>query len=54
MVLFDGMIADTESNKKLSPIVFVLKRKKTCFVHLLLYYSLISKSLKLRCKATQS
>ena len=29
LIVFDDMIADMESNKKLSPIIIVFKRKKT-------------------------
>ena len=46
--MFDGVKADIEANEKLSTIVSVLKRKKTCFVHLFLYCNLISKCLKLQ------
>ena len=48
LIVFDDMIADMESNKKLSPLVteLILKEKNSIF-GLFLYHSLISKCLKL-------
>ena len=48
LIVFDDMIADMESNKKLSPLVteLILKEKNSIFC-LFLYHSLISKCLKL-------
>ena len=50
LIVFDDMIADMESNKKLSPIVYKLFLRgslKTQKFHLFLHHNLISKSLKL-------
>ena len=46
--MFDDMIADMESNKKLSPIgtELFLRGRKSIF-HLFLHHNLISKYLKL-------
>ena len=43
--MFADMIADMESNKKLSPEVneLILRGRKRFFIHLLLYHYLISK-----------
>ena len=48
LIVLHDMIADMESNKKLSPIVteLFLRGKKTQY-HLFLYHNLISKCLKL-------
>ena len=48
LIVLDDMIADMESNKKLSPIVteLFLRGKKTQY-YLFLYHNLISKCLKL-------
>ena len=48
LIVFDDIIGDIESNKKLSPIVIELffKRNKTIFC-LFLYHNLILKCLKL-------
>ena len=51
--MFDDMIADMESNKKLSPIVYKLFLRgslKTQKFHLFLHHNLISKSLKYKTK----
>ena len=49
LIVFDNMIADTESNKKLSPIVTeLLLRGKRLNISLFLYHSLISRCLKLK------
>ena len=48
LIVFDDMIADTESNKKLSPIVSELfLRGRNSIFHLFLFHNLISKCLKL-------
>ena len=48
LIVFDNMIADTESNKKLSPIVTeLLLRGKRLNISLFFYISLISRCLKL-------
>ena len=48
LIVFGGMIADMEADKKLSPIVteLFLSGKKSMF-HLFLYHNLFSKCLKL-------
>ena len=48
LIVFDDMIADMESNKKLSPIVtYMFLRKENSILHLFLYHSLILKCLNL-------
>ena len=48
VLVFDDMIADMESNKKLSPIVTeLLLRERKLKISLLLYHNVISKCLRL-------